>query len=158
MQELIDKILKILKDHVRQNNLEIELNQDEIKRILSEDVSSSRGNDDLEYKKSINQELIHENDDFISLQLNLAEFMEKYGHLISDPDINPDPDFVDQMDEENLLPYFDQTVEGNLKFEPGHPQFNNTRFFNELLRYYQEKEDYEKCDELVKIKRSYNNF
>lgn len=157
MQHLVDKILRILKDHVKQNNLEIELNQEEIKRILSEDISL-KSNDDLEYKKSINHELIQENNDFINLQIQISEFMEKYAHLISDADLQQGEDIPDEAEDEPILPYFEQTIEGILKFEPGHPQFHNTYFFRELLRYYEEREDYEMCDHLMKLKSSYNNF
>lgn len=153
MQELVNKILRILKDHVRQNNLEINLNQEEISKLLSESDTSPKESDDLEYKRSLNRELLRENDDFMNMQLQITEFMEKYGHLISDPDA-----IDEQEEEEALMPYFNQTIEGHIEYGPDHPQFYNPRFFNELLRYYQEKEDYEKCDQLVKLKRGINKF
>lgn len=152
MQNLVNKILKVLKDHVRQNNLEIGLNQEDINRLLAEGSSSLKKKDDLEYKKSINKELSEENDDFIKMQLQITEFMEKHGHIMSDPDS------YEESEEDNSLPYFTQTILGQIKFGPDHPQFNNSRFFHELLRHYQEKEDYEMCDRLVKLKRSINKF
>ncbi len=153
MESLVNKILKILKEHVRQNNLEIGLNQEDINRIISELDSTAKENNDLEYKRSLNSELLHENDDFINMQLQLSEFMEKYGHLITDSDAQEQ-----SQTKETVMPYFDQTIEGQMEFGPDHPQFYNPRFFNELMRYYQEQEDYEKCDQLVKIKRGDNKF
>ena len=51
---------------------------------------------------------------------------------------------------------FNQTITGILKFDLQHPHFNNPKFFNDLLKYYQEKEDYEKCQELLKLKELKN--
>lgn len=148
MQSIVKKILRILKDHVNQNNQEIQYNQDEINRMVA-DVSRKLSEDDLEYKNALNKELLEENEDFIQMQLQISEFVEKYGHLF------PEEGIVDEEypQSEEELPYFTKTVEGQIEFGPGHPQYNNIRFFNELLRYYQEREDYEKCDQLIRLKK-----
>ncbi len=147
MQNLVKKIMQILKDHVSQNNQEIQYNQDEINRIISR-VSDNISDKDLEYKNALNKELLEENEEFIQMQLQISEFMEKYGHLF--PEDETDEDIFEQ---EDGLPYFSKTVTGQLKYGPDHPQFNNIRFFNELLKYYQEREDYETCDQLIRIKK-----
>lgn len=148
MQSLVNKIIKILKDHVNQNNEEIQYNQDEINRLVAE-LKSNFSEKDIEYKNALNKELLEENEDFIQLQLQISEFMDKYGHLFPG----------DQSEEEETfefnepMPYFRMTVEGEIEYGPGHPQYNNVRFYNELLRYYEEREDYEKCDQLVRLKK-----
>ncbi len=151
MQNLHSKILKILKDHVNQNNQEIQYNQNEIKNILNSDELSENDSSDLDFKNGMNEELFKENDDFLHMQLQLNEFMEKYSHLF-----NSEIDEESDIFEEDSLPYFSKTIQGELKFRPGHPQFSNPRFFKKLLKYYEEKEDYEKCDELIQVKRMDN--
>lgn len=148
MQSLVNKILRILKDHVNQNNEEIQYNQDEINRIIS-DLKANLSEKDLEYKNALNKELLEENEDFIQLQLQISEFMEKYGHLFPGEKLDED----DSIEINEPLPYFRKTVEGEIDFGPEHPQYNNIRFFKELLRYYEEREDYEKCDQLIRLKK-----
>ncbi len=153
MQNLIAKILKVLKDHVSQNNQEIHYNQTEIKNILTSDELADISRKDLEYKNELNKELFRENDDFLHLQLELNEFMEKYAYLFPS-DIATDTATF----EGDTLPYFTKTIEGELKFRPGHPQFSNPQFFKKLLKFYEEKENYEMCDQLLQVKRRANKF
>ena len=80
MENLANKILKLLKEHVRQNIKEIQYNQDEINRILS-DPALTLKQKELDYKYSLNQDLLQENEDFIKMQLEITGFIEKYGHL-----------------------------------------------------------------------------
>lgn len=149
MQALITRILKILKDHVNQNNQEIQYNQDDINRIIS-GISNNQSKKDIEYKSALNKELMGENEEFIQLQLQLTEFMEKYAHLFHDSEA--ENDFLEE--EDDIMPYFSKTINGNLKFGPAHPQFNNMAFFQELMKYYEENEDYEMCQKLLSMKKN----
>jgi hypothetical protein len=149
MEKLVIKILKILKEHVRQNIKEIQYNQDEINRMLT-DSSSSVNSKELDYKYALNKELLEENEEFIQMQVELNEFMDKYSHLFTSRD---EYEFEEkESNKEDKSNFFSKTVNGELKFGPKHPQFNNPKFFQDLLKYYQEKEDYEKCQELLKLK------
>lgn len=149
MENLMNKILNILKEYVRKNNKEIQYNQEEINFLLS-DNSSSFDQKELEGKKDLNRNLLNENKDFIRMQFELTEFMEKYAHLfIENEGSKPE---VDDLQENENLNFFYQTISGKLKFDPKHPMYNNPEFFRELLDYYKEKEDYEKCQELLMIK------
>ncbi len=149
MEKLVNRILRILKDHVNENNREIQSNQEEINRMLN-DPSSRERHRELEYKYALNKELLDENDDFITMQLRISEFMEKYSHLFAGE--APEEAKLEEPEENERMPYFNKTVTGQMTFGPSHPQFNNPRFFNELLRHYQEMENYEMCDYLLKIK------
>lgn len=153
MENLANKILKILKEHVRQNVREIEYNQDEINRMLS-DPSTAIKQKDLEFKYSLNQDLLHENEDFIKMQLEITGFLEKYSHLFPG---NEDSEYEEKdSSADDKMNAFNQTISGILKYDSQHPQFNNPDFFNNLLKYYQEKEDYEKCQELLNLKEFKN--
>lgn len=149
MDKLVNKILKILKDHVNENNREIQYNQEEINRMLN-DTSYANRHKELDYKYALNKELLDENDDFINMQLRISEFMEKYSHLFTDED-HVDNATI-ESEENEPMPYFNKTITGQMIFGPTHPQFNNPRFFSELLMHYQEMENYEMCDYLLKIK------
>ncbi|MFW5645321.1 MAG: hypothetical protein ACOCZL_05360 [Bacteroidota bacterium] len=152
MQNLVNKILKILKDHVHNNNQEIQYNQEEINRMIA-DFSKKYTEKDLEYKNALNKELLGENEDFIQIQLQLNEFMEKYGHLFAEEEDNDDEGYNIDIHEEMTLPYFQKTINGQMKFDRNHPQFNNAKFFNKLLKYYELKEDYEMCEQLIRLKK-----
>jgi len=149
MERLINKILKILKGHVKQNIKEIQYNQDEINNMLSQDPSMIDQNE-LDYKNAYNKDLLNENKDFIKIQFQITEFMEKYGHLFNAGENTESEN--EEINEDKKMNFFYQTISGKLKFDSMHPHFDNPEFFRELLEYYQEKEDYEKCQELLKIK------
>ena len=152
MQNLVNKILKILKDHIHNNNQEIQYNQEEINRMIS-DFSKKYTEKDLEYKNALNKELLGENEDFIHIQLQLNEFMEKYRHLFPETEEYNDEE-LDVGPNENLsLPYFHKTIKGQMKFDRNHPQFNNLKFFNKLLKYYENEENYEMCEQLIRMKK-----
>jgi hypothetical protein len=148
MEKLVNKILKILKEHVNQNNKEVQLNQEEILRMLSE-KSDEKIQKELDFKYSLNKELLEENEDFIHMQIELTEFMDRYAHLFTDAD---EIDIEEEFEEENL-PYFNKTIDGSLNFDASHPQFSNPHFFNELIKFYQEAENYEMCEQLLIIKQ-----
>jgi hypothetical protein len=105
---------------------------------------------DLDNKYSINKELLNENSDFVKIQLELSEFMEKYSHLF--PGMSSENTMTVPV-EENSLNLFKQTVSGKLKFDSTHPQYNNPGFFQELLKYYETHENYEMCDKLLKLRK-----
>ena len=149
MEKFVNKILKVLKEHVKQNIKEIQYNQDEINSMLT-NASVSLNSKELDYKYELNKELLEENEDFILLQMQMNEFMEKYSHLFTaDSELDVEDKDLKSIDKINFL---NMTVTGKLVFDSKHPQFNNPQFFQELLEYYQELEDYEKCDELLKIR------
>ncbi len=157
MERIVNKLLKILRDHVNQNNIEIRYNQDDINRITSEQKQPGAHQNDLEYRYSLNKELLDENADIINLQLTISEFMEKYGHLFSAADENED-NLIEKTDIETTdnNSCFQLTVKGRISFDKNHPQFNNPDFFNRLLYYYQEKEDYEMCEHLLKMIKTHS--
>jgi hypothetical protein len=149
MNQLINKLIDFLKEHVSQNNKEIQFNQQEIDKLLS-DISLNPLKKDLDTKYNLNRQLLNENADFVKMQLELSEFLEKYKHLFP-ADFRENSLIVKDEDESGKL--LMQTVNGKLKFDTAHPQFDNPRFFQALLKYYESHEDYEMCDKLLKIRK-----
>ncbi|MCB8995175.1 MAG: hypothetical protein H6538_06165 [Bacteroidales bacterium] len=150
MNDLIHKLISVLKEHVNQNNKEIQFNQKEIDNLLSE-ISAATRKKDLDIKYSLNRQLLNENSDFVKMQLELTDFFEKYRHLF--PDVSEGRVSV-SSDENQLKSVFQKTISGSLEFNPSHPQFNNPAFFRELLNYYESKEDYEMCESLLKMRKA----
>lgn len=156
MENLLHKIIEILREHVSQNNNEIRYNQEDINRLLSERTTSGKISE-LDDKYSLNKELLDENAEFINFQLSITEFMEKYGHLFSGMeealDLNDRKDEISDLTNDSL---FQKTVNGQIKFDHNHPHFNDPLFFNLLLKHYEELEDYEMCDHLYKMMKSHS--
>jgi hypothetical protein len=149
MNKLIHKLLIVLKEHVNRNNKDIQLNQEEIEKLLS-DSSLSRLKSDLDSKYSFNRQLLNENSDFVNMQLELAEFLEKYSHLFPEDSSDVIANEPEQNEKQKI---FSQTVNGKLKFDSSHPHYNNSRFIDELLKYYEMHENYEMCDKLLKLRK-----
>lgn len=148
MREMIKRTIELLKEKVKSNLLEIQNNQKEIRSLLKQPVSAERSAE-LEEKYSINKILLAENNDFINVQLTLTNFLEKY----NTSDIFENEQSASQPCQcTNEKDCFELTINGVLPYNMQHPFFNDDNFFQKLLRYYQDIEDYENCSKLVKEK------
>jgi hypothetical protein len=148
MRDMIKRTIELLKEKVKSNLLEIQNNQKEIRNLLKQPVSAERSAE-LEEKYSLNKILLAENNDFINVQLTLTNFLEKYNTsdiFENEQSVNSPYQCMGEKD------CFELTVNGSLSFNSQHPFFNDDNFFQKLLRYYQDMEDYENCSKLVKEK------
>jgi hypothetical protein len=151
MKALIQRTIDLLKKKVRENLESINKNQARINEMIRQPASAERTYH-IEKSYALNKALLTENNDFISLQLALLSFLEKYKDstaLTSSEDI-PDLDPAALLDDDEL---FDLTVQGKLKFDIGHPKFDDQVFFNKLLSYFAAIEAYEKCNSLLSLKK-----
>ncbi len=148
MNQLIHKLMLILREHVDQNMREIQFNQEEIDKLLS-DISLSARKKDLDGKYEINRNLQSENSDFVKLQQELSEFLEKYKHHYPSAAASS----IVETEKGDTKSLFSKTVSGEIHYDSSHPQFSNPRFFEELLSYFERNEDYEMCDKLLKIRK-----
>jgi len=142
MKDIVQKTIESLKEKVRSNLLDIQQNQKEIRELLKQPASDERS-EKLEQRYSLNRVLLAENNDFINVQLTLANFIEKYGNTNI---------FVDDISEDKIVSEegcFEMTINGQMDFNSKHPYFNNEIFYTKLLEYYQGIEDYENCSKLV---------
>jgi len=150
MIELIQKTITLLKLKVKSNLELINKNQVKIKEILKEPNSSKRTTMFEEHYET-NKTLLAQNNDFISIQLTLINFLEKYKDSSILKDNTPIIEFESLKNEKEL---FDLTVAGAITFDENHPQYNNESFFKRLLKHYQDIEAYEKCQALINLKKS----
>jgi hypothetical protein len=149
MKALLQRTIEILKKRVKENLDTINQNQSEIRQLLTQPLSAERTYY-IEKHYDINKVLLSENNDFISLQVTLLNFMEKYKDFpILDEEELPELSPELFMDEHEL---FELTIQGKLAFNIAHPKFEDEDFFQKLLTYYSALEAYEKCNTLLKTK------
>ena len=150
MKALLQRTVELLKRRVKENLDTINHNQSEIRQLLGQPLSAERTYH-IEKNYDINKVLINENNDFINLQVALLNFIDKYkdSPLMDDeelPELTPEL----YLDDHEL---FELTIQGKLTFDLSHPRFEDTNFFEKLLRHFSAVEAYEKCNALLKLKK-----
>lgn len=151
MKLLLERMIELLKTQVKENLRLIEENQSRIMELIKKPVSGEE-KEEFEACYAENKKLLIENNDFVSLQLVLIDFLEKHksSHALSDDYIE---DISDFPIDENII--FDMTVNEELAFDNLHPLFGDENFFEKLVSYYTSVEAYEKCSELFKTRELY---
>jgi hypothetical protein len=148
MKALIQRTIDLLKKRVKENLETINQNQIRLNEMLNQTVSAERTYQ-IEKNYAANKALLAENNDFISLQLSLLNFLDRNKDSLSrreKKEESPEPATLAFIDEEEI---FELTIQGKLSFENGHPKFEDEAFFNKLLSYYASIEAYEKCNAIM---------
>lgn len=142
-------MIESLKNQVRHNLLIINQNEDIIRDLASHPESASQMAAFDKYYEE-NKNLLAENNDFTNLQLSLVQFLNRYRHseLLNDAE---SLDEVDTKQDPNYV--FELTVTGKIPYNPRHPFFNSQDFFSQLLTHFEKTEQYEKCKELIEVKK-----
>jgi len=158
MVENLKSSIEILKQRVLFNLDLITQNETKIKEILKEPVSEIRSKK-LNKRFNFNKKMLKENNDALKLQKDMIKFIESYHNEIDEyPEIRdakrkssnktiPENQIVDIKKED----YLDLTINGAIDFDKQHPYFKDEDFFNELLSYFTEIEDYEMCSKLTNL-------
>lgn len=153
MKDLIQKTIDLLKKKVKENLEIINKNQTRLNEMMNQPFSSERTYM-IEKNYAANKALLSENNDLISLQLNLVSFLEKHKDSLEqweeEHNVLNEIDMTEYLDDEEI---FELTVKGKIGFETGHPKFSDENFFNKLLNYYASIEAYEKCNNMLSIRR-----
>lgn len=148
MQDLIQRTIEELKMRVKSNLEVINQNQEVIKTLLKEPGSESR-KAEFEKHYGINRNLLSQNNDYINIQLTLINFLEKYKGTAVLEESKP---IIDIYSISDLQEVFDLTIKGVLVFDEKHPHFNNSEFIDRLVAFYEAREEYERCKELIELK------
>jgi hypothetical protein len=154
MKERLQQVIELVRGHVLNNLDLIKTNEGHIKEILNRPQSLERTkelNDSYKYSKT----LLAENNDFINLQVMIMNLLNKYKYVfesetpvqVSAPANLNYNQFLSRDD------YFKLTIENDLVFDDSHPYFDDDEFYNELLGYFEQVENYEMCAELLKLKK-----
>lgn len=149
MKDLIQKTVALLKQKVKENLEQINENQLKIKEILKQPTSAER-TFNFEKHYEVNKNLLAENNDFINIQLTLINFLEKYKNSNLFEEESESAIDVNSIKDEKEL--FDLTVKHLVPYNENHPKFDDKNFYGKLLKFYQEHELYEKCQELINLK------
>ena len=154
MKEILQNTIEQLRFHVMKNLELVRENEREIKEILKEPVSVTRArilSDKYDYSKKV----LSENNDFINLQLSIINFIYKYKHVWEQHQQECEPSVVAQTETKQLSKEecFQLTVDSKMEYGPSHPFFYDEVFYLSLLEFYEQQENYEKCDELVKKRK-----
>ena len=149
MKELMQQTIRVLKDKVNRNLEIIKENQNVIKEILKEPFSEDRSTR-LKERYDMNKSLLMENNDFINVQLTLINFIDKYKNSVVMAEVLS-KSIVGKMQPDD---YFTATINGEIPYNDEHPYFSDDSFFDKLLSYYKEREDYEMCGKLLKTKHN----
>ncbi|MCG8697296.1 MAG: hypothetical protein MI922_04525 [Bacteroidales bacterium] len=148
MQQLINKTIESLKARIKTNLEVINKNQGEIKAILGLQDSPEK-KEQFERMFAENKKLLAQNNDFINIQLTLINFVEKYKNTAILEEDYQVVDIFSVTDDEEI---FELTCNGMIEFDENHPRYDDEEFFGRLLTYYEENEEYEKCQRLLESK------
>jgi hypothetical protein len=148
MKTNIIETIEVLKLKVRQNLIQIQTNQKEIRELLGTPASDERSTK-MEELYASNKLLLAENSDFISVQLTLSNFIDKYSNTSV---LEGEMANVKAPLSENEC--FEKTINGELTFNQEHPFYSDNTFFQKLMNHYQSMEDYETCSLLLKDKKN----
>jgi|WetSurMetagenome_2_1015567.scaffolds.fasta_scaffold76852_3 hypothetical protein len=154
MKELIQKTIDLLKKKVKENLELINKNQVRLNEMLNQPFSSKRTYL-IEKNYAANKALLTENNDLISLQVNLVNFLEKHKETLNkweeESESLAEFDMAAFLDDDEL---FELTIQGKLGYETGHPKFEDELFFKRLLSHYTSIEAYEKCNAIMTLKKN----
>ncbi|MBN1414787.1 MAG: hypothetical protein JW973_06780 [Bacteroidales bacterium] len=149
MKKLLQDMIELLKNQVKHNLDIINQNEEVIRKITSYPESTKQKVTFQRYYME-NKNLLTENNDFTNLQLTLIKFLTKYKHS----ELLNDPALLDEVDPKQDPEYvFELTVTGKIPYNPRHPFFENPDFFMQLMEHFEKTEQYEKCKELIQVKK-----
>lgn len=99
----------------------------------------------LQKKYSINQMLLSENLDLLNIQLNLVGYLEGTGKMKKQKDKQHSGSFF-----KNLNKSFDLSLDGFLIYNSGNPSVPDNQFVENLCRYCQDFDNYNKPGKALK--------
>jgi hypothetical protein len=171
----IETTIALLRERVTDNLRQINENQVLIRQILQEPLSDQRTRRfEQHYGKS--KILLKENQDLISLQVTLVNFLEKYRKVLGVPELSlgesANKETTGKIDrpansgiqkaEKNSNgmemvsdakdAIFEKTIGGILPWNRFHPMFSSRDFYDRLMEYYLSVENYEACAFLSRSK------
>lgn len=151
METILKQLLEQLKSRVH-GNLEVVKGNEKIIKEILQLPDSSRRTSLLQAKFQENSDLLNENLDYLELQIKLSSFTDKYSRTEAKK-------IEEELEEQEVIysgdtDFFKETIEGRIKFNEKHPHYCDDEFLGQLINYYTDKEEYEKCQELMAYKRN----
>lgn len=153
MKEHLQQTIEFLRQHVLKNIDLIKANEAHIKEVLDWPITPERTKE-LNESYTYSKNLLSENNDFINLQVSIMNFINRYKKVFETAqpvNVNVASNVMHQV-QLSRDDYFKLTIEKDIEYNTAHPYYHDTDFFNQLLNYYQETENYEMCAILIKLK------
>jgi len=150
MKLLIERTIELLNLQVKENLQLINKNQSRLLEIMKQPFSGKK-KQQYEECYDTSMKLLCENNDFMTMQLSLIDFLEKYKESAMLSDDVPQ-EYLEMPEDEEII--FTMTVDGELKYDCHHPMFGNSDFFDRLIGYFSSIEAYEKCSELNRTRKT----
>jgi hypothetical protein len=152
MIQYLRKVLDLMRKRAERNLEIIHINDQIVKAMLEEPISKER-TERIEERYQENKKLLKENNDSMQIQFEITRFienyhreLEEYEKRISKKRLKKRQDQNSNHSRENIL---ELTISGEIPFNEKHPYFRDEEFFNALLSYYKNIEDYETCNTLI---------
>ncbi len=146
----IQRMIEDLKEKIKHNVEIINYNQEQIKKLLKQSDDEQQPEQFDAYKLQ-NKNLLAQNNDLINVHLTLLNFIDKYKETAILNDNIPVIDIYSVTEEAEMISL---TVKGVIPFNSKHPHYKHSAFIDKLIAYYENLEDYEKCQELIKLKEN----
>ncbi len=89
------------------------------------------------------------NNDFINEQIKVINFIKKYKNTTL---LREELPMIDIFSVTDLTEFYTLTIDNKIAFDNQHPYFNNIDFIDNMISYYMQGENFEKCRELKQIK------
>lgn len=150
MVETIIRAIEELKLKIKNNVETITQNQSSIQAMLKHKMNTDYAGQ-FELISEQNRELLAQNNDLINVQLTLVNFIGKYKDTAILCQDVPLIDIYSVTDEQEV---FALTIKGKLNFNEEHPFYHSPTFIEKLIHFYLQKEEYEYCEELNRLKAS----
>jgi hypothetical protein len=145
MKKLMKQVLDELKDKVLNNLNTVRANEKVIREALSMTDNSSKTRL-LNEKFEQNRGLLNQNLDYLEIQRRIVKLIDKFrpenaGDTESKQLLIEASQYVD-------IDFWALTLDGSIPFNELHPMVKNEDFYQKLIDYYVEREEYEKCADI----------
>lgn len=148
MKENLNQTIELLRTRVNSNLERIRNNEKVVRRMIDENIDGDYS-DDISSIRDINHKLLEENNEAIKIQMSILTYITRY-RKEWESDSSMTELIYSEVPEEEI---FEQTVSGILKFSRKHPRFNDDSFVEKLIMYYSLAENYEMCDQIIKMRK-----
>lgn len=141
---LSKKILQENKDNLQIQNMIVNfLSKHDQVPNFSEEITAIRDYEQTHFFAQ-NQEVKHLNEDISSESFDIHENSNSTGSV---------KQITKTLTDKGFDPLFALTTSGKLKYNKAHPLFYDDNFYQNLLDYHTQREEYEICSQLVKLDR-----
>lgn len=144
MKKVMKHLLDELKVKVTNNINVIRENEKAIREALAMTDNSVK-NQILNQKFEQNRGLLNKNLDYLEIQRKVVHLIDKFR---TNEIENEGTNLLLEASKHIYIDFWALTIDGTMPINTNHPMIKNEEFYNKLINYYIESEEYEKCAEI----------